>query len=175
MSKGALNITRWYDDLDYLQCVIPVDFFDLKMMEVALAEARNAFDRGEVPIGAVIAFEGKAIASAFNSVERDQDASSHAELLAIQTASKNLGRWRLEGCSLYVTLEPCAMCLGAIRLARISRLIVGAGESRFGALTKYGPLVEDTELGPVPQVVQGVRKEECQELLQSFFRKVRGG
>jgi tRNA(adenine34) deaminase len=135
----------------------------------ALEEARRAATHGDVPIGAVVVHEGEVIARAHNRRERDQDPTAHAELLALREASRRLGRWRLEGCALYVTLEPCAMCAGAVVLARIDRLVFGADDPKAGAVGALWDIPRDPRLNHQVEVVRGVESEACGELLRAFF------
>ena len=133
-------------------------------MEIALEEAKLALEDGEVPVGAVIVKDGKVLATGRNHREKSGDISSHAEIEAIKAAEKSLGKWQLDGCSLYVTLEPCLMCAGAIKQARISSVTYGADDAQEGAFTKYGLLADWPLL-----VFRGERKEEAEELLKKFF------
>jgi tRNA(adenine34) deaminase len=139
-------------------------------MAEALAEARAAALAGEVPVGAIVVREGVAIARASNRTIRDQDATAHAETLAIRAASAATGSWRLEGCSLYVTLEPCAMCAGAIVLARLDRVVFGAWDEKAGMAGSVTDLLRHPRLNHRPDVLAGVRAAECAELLTEFFR-----
>lgn len=145
---------------------------EIFMLE-ALEQAKRGAALGEVPIGAVIVQNEQIISRAFNQIESLNDATAHAEILAIREASKILRNWRLEECSIYITLEPCPMCLGAIRLARIKHLVIGTMESRLGAISKFASLANDTAFGPVPTIESGILKEECQTLLKNFFQKLR--
>jgi tRNA(adenine34) deaminase len=141
-----------------------------RWMELALAEARAARDAGEVPVGAVIVRDGAAIARAGNRTLRDQDPTAHAEALVIRDAAAQLGAWRLDGCSLYVTLEPCAMCAGAIVLARVGRVVFGAWDAKAGMVGSVADLLRHPRLNHRPEVLAGVRAEECGGLLTEFFR-----
>jgi tRNA(adenine34) deaminase len=143
---------------------------DTRFMAAALEEARAAADASEVPVGAVIVREGEMIARAGNRTSRDQDPTAHAEALAIRAASAALGSWRLEGCSLYVTLEPCAMCAGAIILARLDRVVFGAWDDKAGMGGSVGDLLRHPRLNHTPQVLAGVSRDECAHVLSSFFR-----
>ena len=143
-------------------------------MGVALAEARGAAEAGDVPVGAVIARAGEVIARAGNRTVRDQDPTAHAEVLAIRAASAAIGSWRLEGCTLVVTLEPCAMCAGAIVLARVSRVVFGAWDEKAGMAGSVGDLLRHARLNHRPEVRGGERSEESGELLREFFRERRG-
>ena len=146
---------------------------DLAFMDVALAEAREAGATAEVPVGAVLVHDGRVVARTSNRTIRDQDATAHAELLALRAASTSLGRWRLSGCTLYVTLEPCAMCAGAIVLARVDRVVFGAWDAKAGMAGSVGDLLRHPRLNHRPQVLGGVREEECGSLLSAFFRSRR--
>ena len=143
-------------------------------MHSALLEAQKAFALNEVPIGAVLVDQSDTIiAGAHNLVETTPSALSHAELLVIQAASTKLNKWRLSDCTLYVTLEPCIMCMAAIRLARIGKVVYGAGDSRYGGAGTMLDLTKDPALGPPPEVISGVLADECSALLKSFFVKQR--
>lgn len=152
--------------------VIPPELPD-QLMEEALIEARLAAAGGEVPVGAVVWHGGGILARGHNQVEKDQSVVSHAEILALQRASAALGSWRLEDCVLCVTLEPCVMCLGAIRLARIPVVIFGAGDSRQGAAGSLFDLTLDERIGTPTRVVRGIKSEACEKLLSSFFSTLR--
>ena len=143
-------------------------------MRLALKEAEKARAMDEVPVGAVIVKDGKVIARAHNLRERDQQASAHAELLAIRKASKKLGDWCLKDCDLYVTLEPCMMCAGAISLSRIHHLYYGTSDPKGGAVESRIQLPEIPHIGVYPKEISaGILKEECSEILSSFFREKR--
>ncbi|MCY2930510.1 MAG: tRNA adenosine(34) deaminase TadA [Planctomycetota bacterium] len=142
-------------------------------MSAALEEAAAAEAAGDVPIGAVIAREGLVVARAHNRRIIDADPTAHAELLAIRAAAAALGDWRLEGCTLVVTLEPCCMCAGAIVLARIERVVYGAADPKAGAVDTLYRLCNDPRLNHQVDVVAGVRARECGDLLTEFFRKQR--
>ncbi len=145
---------------------------DQKFMEAALALAREAFDDGEVPVGCVIVRKGEIVGRGRNRREKDKSALAHAEVEAIQDACKNLGGWRLWECTLYVTLEPCPMCAGAIVNARIPRVIYGAKDPKSGACGSVCNLFS-MEFNHHPQVETGLREEECQALLTEFFQNLR--
>jgi tRNA(adenine34) deaminase len=141
---------------------------------------RNAFDlardaalRNEVPIGAVVVQNGAIIAAASNRTVRDQDPTGHAELLAIREASSKLDRWRLDDCTLYITLEPCAMCAGAIVLSRMKRVVFGAWDEKAGMAGSVGDLLRHPRLNHRPEIRAGVLAEECGQLLEKFFRSQR--
>jgi len=139
-------------------------------MGIALEEARAAGDAGEVPIGAVVVRQGAIIARAGNRTMRDNDATTHAEMVAIRDASKEVGSWRLEGCTLVVTVEPCAMCAGAIVLARLDRVIFGAWDDKAGMVGSVADLLRHPRLNHRPEVMSGVREDECGALVREFFR-----
>jgi tRNA(adenine34) deaminase len=144
-------------------------------MQEALRLARKAGERGEVPVGAVALFEGRIVGRGANAREADRDPTAHAELLAIQEASRTLGRWRLTGVTVVVTLEPCAMCAGAMVLARIDRLVFGASDPKAGAVGSLMDLASDPRLNHRFAVERGIRGDECGALLREFFRARRGG
>ena len=138
-------------------------------MEVALEEARGAERHGDVPIGAAIYRDGELLARAGNERELRKDPTAHAEVLAIRAAAERLGGWRLPETTLYVTLEPCAMCAGAIVLARIPTLVFGTADPKAGAAGSVLDVLAEPALNHRPQVVQGVRELECAALLREFF------
>lgn len=138
-------------------------------MRAALREARESFARDEVPVGCVIVHDGKIIGRGHNQVEVLQDATAHAEILAIGAASNALGSWRLSDCTLYVTLEPCSMCAGAIVLARLGRLVYGASDPKAGACGSVLDVVGERRLNHRVTVGHGVLAPECGELLREFF------
>ena len=138
-------------------------------MEVALEEARKAEAHGDVPIGAAVYREGELLARAGNERELRRDPTAHAELLAIQAAAEALGGWRLPGTTLYVTLEPCAMCAGAIVLARIPTVVFGTADPKAGAAGSVLDVLAEPALNHRPEVIAGVREEECATLLRDFF------
>ncbi len=146
---------------------------DRYFMELALKEAKKAYKLGEVPIGAIIVRENKVIAKAFNRREVDKSALSHAEVLAIKEACKELGGWRLIGCTLYVTLEPCLMCAGAIINSRIERVVYAADDPKAGAVRSLYRVLEDSRLNHQVEVVEGILKEESSSLLKQFFAQLR--
>ena len=142
-------------------------------MEEALNEARAAAAIGEVPIGAVVVREGGVLGRGHNRRETDGDPLAHAEILAIRQAARAVGGWRLTGCTLYVTLEPCAMCAGALVAARIDRLVYGPADPKAGFCGTLGNLVQDPRLNHRLEVAQGVLAEECAGLLRGFFADLR--
>ena len=142
-------------------------------MAAALAEAARAEALGDVPIGAVIVRDGRVVAAGHNRRAIDRDPTAHAEMLALRAAAAALGDWRLSGCTLVVTLEPCCMCAGAIVLARIDRLVYGAPDPKAGAVETLYRLCTDERLNHRVEVVAGVRAEACGAMLTEFFRKQR--
>jgi len=146
------------------------DAADEQYIRNAIDLARDAVKRNEVPIGAVIVRDGSLIAAATNRTVRDQDPTAHAELLAIREASSKLDRWRLDDCTLYVTIEPCAMCAGAIVLSRIKRVVFGAWDEKAGMAGSVGDLLRHPRLNHRPEVRAGVLAEECAALVENFFR-----
>ncbi len=147
---------------------------DAEAMQSALAEARLAADAGEVPIGAVMVHEGVIIARGQNRVLRDNDPTAHAEIVALRAAAVALGNYRLNGCALYVTLEPCAMCAGAMIHARLDRLVFAAVDPKTGACGSVLSVLNHPQLNHQMQVEQGILADEAAELLRSFFRERRG-
>jgi len=139
-------------------------------MEMALDLAAQAGKAGETPVGAVLVCAGEVIATAGNRREADQDPTAHAELIAVREAARKLGRWRLTGCTLYVTLEPCLMCAGALVLSRIDRLVYGAADPKAGAVASLYEAVTDARLNHRVAVTGGVLATECGALLSEFFR-----
>jgi len=143
---------------------------DDALMRLALAEAARAPEHGDVPIGAlVVSATGEVVAVAHNERELVGDPTAHAEVLALRRASDVLGSWRLEGCTLVVTLEPCTMCAGALVLARVDRVVYGAVDDKAGAVGSLWDVVRDRRLNHRPQVRGGVLDEECGALLRDFF------
>lgn len=143
---------------------------DLEAMQAALAEARFAAEAGEVPIGAIIAHEGAIIARGQNSVLRDNDPTAHAEIVALRAAAAALANYRLNGCTLFVTLEPCAMCAGAMIHARLDRLVFAAADPKAGACGSVLPVLNHPQLNHQTEIAQGILAGEAGELLRSFFR-----
>ena len=142
-------------------------------MRAALREARESLARDEVPVGCVVVHDGIVVGRGHNQVEALQDATAHAEVLAIGAASNALGSWRLSDCTLYVTLEPCAMCAGAIVLARLGRLVYGAPDPKAGACGSVLDVIGEKRLNHRVPVTAGVLEGECGELLRQFFRRKR--
>lgn len=151
-----------------------VSALDHHMMDMALAEARRCLEWGDVPVGAVVARGEDMLAAAGNQRERLADPTAHAEILALREASQRLGTWRLEGCTLFVTLEPCAMCAGALVLARMDRLVFGAADPKAGFAGSLGDLARDPRLNHRLEVEVGVGAEEAGALLREFFVGRRG-
>jgi tRNA(adenine34) deaminase len=147
---------------------------DAAWMRLALDEAEDAADAGEAPVGAVIVRSGEVVARAANTMVASKDATAHAELLAIQSASAVLGEARLTGCTLYVTLEPCAMCAGAIVLARLDRVVFGAWDPKAGMAGSLGDVLRHPKLNHRAEVQGGVLGQECGALLSKFFTEKRG-
>ena len=146
---------------------------DLSFMEAAIAEAEAAERDGEVPVGAVVVHDGNIIARGNNRVLRDSDPTAHAEIVAMRAAGKVLSNYRLEGCTLYATLEPCAMCAGAILHARIARLVYAASDPKAGACGSVLGVMNHPQLNHKVEVVSGLLAEECGTMLTKFFRSRR--
>lgn len=138
-------------------------------MAVALQEAQRAVDHGDVPVGALVVRDGDVLARAHNRREVDQDPTAHAEVLALRTAARALGSWRLEGCVMYVTLEPCTMCAGALVLARVPQLVYGAVDPKAGAVDSLFDVPRDPRLNHRVEVTGGVEAEAAAALLRTFF------
>ena len=146
---------------------------DEKFMKQALKQAQKALEINEVPIGCVIVYDGKVIARGYNRRKIDKNTLSHAELIAIRKASKKLGDWRLEGCTMYVTLEPCQMCAGAIVQARIDRCVIGCMSPKSGCAGSIINLLQMDEFNHRVETEQGVLEKECSEMLSGFFINLR--
>jgi len=146
---------------------------DEDFMRLALAEAEKAAACGETPVGAVLAIAGEVIAVAHNMRETWQDPTAHAEAIVLREASARLGRWRLQDATLYVTLEPCLMCAGALVLARINRLVYGCRDHKAGALGSVYDVVRDGRLNHVYRITPGVLEAECRQMLSGFFERLR--
>lgn len=142
-------------------------------MKIALEEAQKAYDANEVPIGAVVVKNNIVIGRGCNKTESTKDPTAHAEIIAIKDAAKTLGGWRLSGCDLYVTAEPCFMCAGAIVLARISHLYIGTEDPKAGACVSLGSVVTDERLNHQVKLTVGILQEDCRQLLKNFFRELR--
>ncbi|NLC76132.1 MAG: nucleoside deaminase [Clostridia bacterium] len=139
-------------------------------MALALEEARKAFHLGEVPVGAVLVKDGRILARTHNRKELEPDPTAHAEILVLREGAKVLNDWRLDGCTLYVTLEPCPMCAGALVQARVKTLVFGATDLKGGAVESLMNLVQDPRLNHRLEVIAGIREEECRLLLKEFFQ-----
>lgn len=146
---------------------------DESFMKVALEQAHFAERLGEVPIGAVLVHEGQIIAASGNVRESQFDPTGHAELVVLREGAKKLCRWRLTGCTLYVTLEPCTMCAGALVLARVDRVVFGATDPKAGAVISISNVLSNPKLNHQPQLEGGVCAEECGKALSDFFRRKR--
>ncbi len=152
-----------------MQVVIMDEIF----MKEALKEARKAYEINEVPIGAVIVRNGEIVGRGFNQKETLKDATLHAEISAIKDACRNLGGWRLPGCTMYVTLEPCSMCAGALVNARLERLVIGASDYKTGACGSVLNIVQMEKLNHQVDVQSGVLENECSDILKMFFEELR--
>jgi tRNA(Arg) A34 adenosine deaminase TadA len=146
---------------------------DAGFLREALLEARRAAELGEVPVGAVLVADGEIVARAHNRRELDGDPLAHAEMLALAEAARVRGGWRLDGCTIYVTLEPCAMCAGALVNSRVERLVYGASDPKAGYCGSLGDIVRDSRLNHRLRVSVGVLEEECASLLREFFASLR--
>lgn len=144
-----------------------------RFMREAIRQARKAYALDEVPIGCVIVYEGKIIARGYNRRNTDKNTLAHAELIAIGRASRKLGDWRLEGCTMYITLEPCQMCAGAIVQARVSRVVVGSMNPKAGCAGSVLNLLQMAQFNHQVELTTGVLEEECSKMLSSFFRELR--
>ena len=152
---------------------IPIPLDDQKWMKEALKEAKLAFSKKEVPIGAVVVYEDHIIGRGHNQIESLNDATAHAEILAITAASNALNSWRLSGATLYVTVEPCIMCAGAISLARLDRVVFGAFDPKKGAVGSLYNILKDDRLNHQVEISSGVLEKECSQILGVFFEEVR--
>jgi tRNA(adenine34) deaminase len=152
----------------------PLDNPHEARMRQALDEAAAAQAEDEVPIGAIVVREGRIVGAAHNQREQLRDPTAHAEMIAITQAAQALGSWRLEGCTLYVTLEPCPMCAGAIVLARLARVVYGAADPKAGAVESLYQLLNDSRLNHQVEVVSGVLADDCGAILTQFFAQKRG-
>jgi tRNA(adenine34) deaminase len=142
-------------------------------MHSALREAQRAFDKGEVPVGAVVVREGRIIGKGSNLVETLQDPTAHAELIAITAAANTLASWRLQDSTIYTTLEPCPMCVGAILLSRMRSIVYGAADPRYGACGSVLQIAQNEKMDVRVDVVSGILQSECQGILKEFFKKIR--
>lgn len=163
------------EKIDYTKIMLEVIKLnqDEKYMYMAIMEAKKAREIGEVPIGAVIVFENEIIATGYNVRETTQSTLAHAELVAIKEANKKIGSWRLEDCTIYVTLEPCPMCAGAIIQSRIKRVAYGARDPKAGCAGTLMNLLDENRFNHQAELTTGVLEEECSTLLTSFFRELR--
>ena len=152
---------------------VPDEKADKKFMRAAIVQARRAEKLDEVPIGCVIVYEGKIIARGYNRRNTDFSTISHAEMNAIRKASKKLGDWRLEGCTIYITLEPCQMCSGAIVQSRIDRCVIGAMNPKAGCAGSVMNLLQVAQFNHQVEITRGVLEKECSSMLSSFFRRLR--
>src|SRR5574344_995960 len=146
---------------------------DEKYMLAAIREAKKAYMLGEVPIGCVIVYEDKIIGRGYNRRKTDKNTLSHAELQAIKKASKKLGDWRLEGCTMYVTLEPCQMCAGALVQSRIDKVVIGCMNAKAGCAGSVLNLLNMPQFNHQVEIVKGVMEEECSQLISEFFKQLR--
>ena len=144
-----------------------------KFMKEALKEAQKAYEKLEVPVGAVIVKDGKIIARGHNLKKTKKDTTKHAEIIAIEKASKKLGAWRLLDCEMYVTLEPCSMCAGAMVNSRIKKLYIGELDEKTGAVGSVLNLLEDYKFNHNIEVEKGILKEDCEKILKDFFKNLR--
>ena len=146
---------------------------DIRYMKLAIDQALIAEENGDVPIGCVIVHQNKVIGRAYNQREQLQDPTAHAEIIALTQAAASLESWRLLDCTIYVTLEPCCMCAGALVLARMKRLVYGCDDQKTGAVKSLYNIVQDERLNHIVEVTSGVMAEECSSLLQFFFKRRR--
>ena len=148
-------------------------FADEKYMRMAIDQAYIAQENGDVPIGSVIVYENRVIAKAYNQREQLHDPTAHAEIIALTQAAEYISNWRLHGCTIYVTLEPCPMCAGALVLGRLDRLVYGTEDSKTGAVKSLYNIVQDSRLNHSLDVTEGVLAEECRAQLRAFFQRRR--
>ena len=146
---------------------------DKKYMELAFKEAEKALEMDEVPIGAVVVKDGEVIGRGYNLREKEQDPTAHAEIIAIREAAQNLGSWRLESCEIFVTLEPCPMCTGAMLQARIKRLVYAASDPKGGAVGSLYNLADDNRFNHQIEVKKGIMAEKSSKMLKNFFKNLR--
>lgn len=161
------------DDKSLSSLVSRLSSDDERFMRMALRQAQIAFDMKEIPIGCVIVKDGVVIGKGYNQVEQLKDATAHAEIIAIGTAASTLDNWRLDGCTLYVTLEPCPMCAGAILNSRVSRIVYGSPDSRFGGCGTTIDVITGNALKRAVEVTGGILADECLGLLKGFFQQMR--
>lgn len=146
---------------------------DEKFMKQAIKQAQKAYEQEEIPVGAVIVKDNKIIARAYNKKEQKQDTTNHAEIIAIQKASKKLKTWRLTDCKMYVTLEPCSMCAGALIQARLKKVYIGTMDEKTGSCGSVLNLLQDYTFNHKVEVQTGILQEECESLLKKFFKELR--
>ena len=144
-----------------------------KFMKEAIKQAKKAYDKEEIPVGAVIVKDGKIIARGYNKKEEKKDTTQHAEIIAIQKASRKIGAWRLQDCEMYVTLEPCAMCTGALIQARLKRVYIGTMDPKTGACGSVLNLLEDYKFNHKVEVETNIMQKECEKILKDFFKCLR--
>ena len=144
-----------------------------KFMKEAIKQAKKAYDKEEIPVGAVIVKDGKSIARGYNKKEEKKDTTQHAEIIAIQKASRKIGAWRLQDCEMYVTLEPCAMCTGALIQARLKRVYIGTMDPKTGACGSVLNLLEDYKFNHKVEVETNIMQKECEKILKDFFKYLR--
>lgn len=144
-----------------------------KFMKIALKEAKKSYDLEEIPVGAVIVKDGKIIARGHNLKETKNDTTNHAEIIAIKKASKKLKAWRLTGCTMYVTLEPCTMCAGALIQSRIDKVVIGTMDEKTGACGSVLNVLKDYKFNHSVEIERGIMETECREILQNFFKFLR--
>lgn len=144
-----------------------------KFMKEAIKQAKKAYDKEEIPVGAVIVKDGKIIARGYNKKEEKKDTTQHAEIIAIQKASRKIGAWRLQDCEMYVTLEPCAMCTGALIQARLKRVYIGTMDAKTGACGSVLNLLEDYKFNHKVEVETNIMQKECEKILKDFFKYLR--
>lgn len=145
----------------------------IKFMKEALKEAQKSYKKEEIPVGAIIVKDGKIIAKGHNLKETKTDPTKHAEIIAIQKACKKLQTWRLTGCTMYVTLEPCSMCAGSLIQARIDKVVIGTMDEKTGACGSVLNLLADYKFNHIVQIETGIMQEECKKILQQFFKELR--
>lgn len=145
----------------------------IKFMKEALKEAQKSYKKEEIPVGAIIVKDGKIIAKGHNLKETKTDPTKHAEIIAIQKACKKLQTWRLTGCTMYVTLEPCSMCAGSLIQARIDKVVIGTMDEKTGACGSVLNLLADYKFNHIVQIETGIMQEECKTILQQFFKELR--
>lgn len=144
-----------------------------KFMKIALKEAKKAYDKEEIPVGAVIVKDSKVVAKAHNLKEQKNDTTKHAEIIAIQKASKKLDSWRLQDCEMYVTLEPCSMCAGALIQSRIKKVYIGTMDYKTGACGSVLNLLNDYKFNHYVEIETGILADECEKILKDFFKELR--